>query len=89
MLFILKISGYMNKIFYEVKKPSGWFMKEFPQLVDKTKLYPLLMSVHNTQIVFISNLCSYLQRPLNRTLVGLSPQHVRALYLTSFPSVLP
>jgi hypothetical protein len=89
MLFILKISGYMNKIFYEVKKPSGWFMKEFPQLVDKTKLYPFLMLIHNTQIFFTSNLCPHIQRTLYGTLVGVSDLHVRALYLTSFPSVLP
>ena len=57
---------------YIKKKPSGWFMKEFPQSDDKSELYPFLMLVHNTQIFFSSNLCSHIQRKLYGTFVGLS-----------------
>ena len=64
-------------------------MKEFPQSDDKSELYPFLVLVHNTQIFFFSNLCSHIQRQLYGTLVGVSDLHVRALYLISFPSVLP
>lgn len=41
---ILWDSSYFLSIYdYIVKKPSGWFMKEFPQSDDKSELYPFLM----------------------------------------------